>query len=46
MAEKTPVRRFAKDENKIKLSEKSNLLRNPSKAKEFRYTLKNSLGKF
>ena len=46
MASKTPVRKFAKNENKIKLSEKSNLLKNPSKATEFRFALKNSLGKF
>ena len=46
MANKTPVRKFAKDENKIKFSEKSYLLKNPLKATKFKYTLENSLGKF
>ena len=41
---KTPVRKFAK--NEIKLTVNSNLLRNPSREREFAMTLKNSLGKF
>ena len=39
MANKTPIRTFPKEENKIKLSEKSYLLKNPLKATEFKYTL-------